>query len=248
MIQLSALATIGFAASCIVQRKGFAYHMAPAMFWGTVTACLLLADVFERRTRRPASWWMATVTVLASLLLPALSIRSALLPVPTFFAPTSVEEFVKEHAQGKVVLSLSTDLRTGFPLILEAGAVNARPDAQLWALGELYRDQVIQADDANGPVAAKYHTRPEMSADERQWFDQVVDIVSSKHPAIILIQTADSKWGLGKLKFDFIDYFSTDDRFREALRSYVPGPSNNQRRVLTLDGANMFAAGVQLNP
>ena len=238
LILLSALATAGFSVECIAQGKGFPYHLTPAMFWGTVTAGLLFVEPIERGA---AGWRMPAAIVSVQVALVAYSWWTAALPPPTFFTRTNVEEFVTQHARGRTVLTLSTDLRTGFPLILEADATNARADAQLWTIGALYQDQVMRAGDSSEPVAARYHTRAEMSGDERFWFDEVVRIVTVNHPAVILVQTADPKWGLGRLRFDFIDYFSTDERFKEALRPYKRGPANDQRLVLFLESAGQLA-------
>ena len=238
LVILSALATAGFAVECVVQGKAFPYHLTPAMFWGTVTGGLLFVEPMERGTAR---WRMSAATVIVPVALVVYSWWTAALPPPTFFARTDVEEFVTQQARGKMVLTLSTDLRTGFPLILEAGATNARADAQLWTIGALYQDQVKRAEDSSVPVRARYHSRAEMSGDERFWFDQVVRIVTINHPAVILVQTANPKWGLGRLKFDFLDYFSTDEQFKDALHSYKHGPANDQRLVLVREEADQAA-------
>lgn len=237
LLQISALATLGFVASCALQRKGFPYHMAPSMYWAAICVGLLLADWFERRDAR--------VPILAiAALLPIYSLWTATFPPPAFFASTDVEEFVKANARGKTVLTLSTDLRTGFPLILEADALNARADAQLWMLGQMYRDQVLRSEAAVQPVAAQYHTPAQMDDGEREYFHEVTDILDHKRPTIILVQTAKRKWGLDDLQFDFIDYFSTDPRLRDLLRSYKPGPTNDRTRVLVLDPTAVADAGV----
>ena len=239
LLQISALSTFGFAAACMLQRKGFLYHMAPVMYWGTITAGVILADMFHRSK----SWRMPLVTASVMLALPFYSLWTATLPPPAVFAPTDVEAFVTRYAAGKSVLALSTDLRTGFPLILEAGAINTRPDAQMWMLGEMYRDQVTQADESPTPVAARYHTRPEMDEEERHVFNEVVDIVVNRRAPIILVQTAKRKWGLNELKFDFIEYFSQDEGFRKALSRYKPGPVSDDRMVLFLNEPTLVSAG-----
>ena len=232
LIQLSALATTGFAIESLMQRKGFPYHLAPSMFWGFITAGLLFVDMLRRSRGRLASWRISAGTVLGSVGLAGYSLWSATVPPPPVFARTDVDEFVLKHARGRMVLSLSTNLWIAFPLILEAGATNARPDPSLWAMGGMYQDQVARAMDSPAPTAARYHARAEMSDDERKSFDQVVSVLTGSRPAVILVQTGPWKQGLGRLQFDFIDYFSTDERFREALRSYKPGPSDARRLAL----------------
>jgi hypothetical protein len=222
LTRLSALATIGFGVECLLQRKAFPYHFVPAMLWSVITLGLAAA---ERWHKRP------TAILAGALALTAYSLWTALVSPPVF-TRDPVDDFVLAHARSKTVLSLCTSPWRTFPLVLEANAINARPDGSLWTIGGMYRDQVEQAGDK--PARARYHTRAEMQDFERTAFDQVVQAVTASRPAVILVETVPDKWGLGQLQFDFLEYFSTDPRFKEALRHYKPGPSTDQRLVLSL--------------
>lgn len=239
------LAGFAFAIEAVTQMKGFPYHQTPCMFWAMMTTGLLLIEWFERRATQPrlGLWIPACVTIASSLFLVWFSFWTAVMAPPKELVRTDLDDFVVQHARGKTVLNLSTDVRTSFPLVLEAGAFNPLPFTQLWAMGGLYREQVKQAEGAPEPVQARYHARAEMSADERKWFDDVIDVIVTKHPAVIFVQTSAWKWGLDNLKFDFVDYFSTDERFRQAMRSYHEGPATTTRKVLVFDGIDVARRG-----
>jgi hypothetical protein len=231
LIYMSALITLGFVVECVVQRKGFPYHVAPAMSWGFVTLSLVLIDAVHRSWGRPSFWLLGAGAVLGSVGLATDSLWSAVV-LPPAFARTDVDRFVSEHARGRVVLSLSTEPWTAFPLILEANATNATGDAALWTIAGMYKEQVASALNSSAPVVAHYHTRDEMEEDERNSFDEVAAIMAERRPAVVLVEINRSKWGLRGLQFDFLDYFCTDRRFKEALQSYRFGPSDGNRLVL----------------
>jgi hypothetical protein len=231
LIRISALITIGFVVECMVQRKGFPYHVAPAMSWGFVTLSLVLIDAVHRSWGRPAFWLWGAGAVLGSLGLAINALWGAVVPPPAF-ARTDVDRFVSEHARGRVVLSLSTEPWTAFPLILEANATQAGRDAALWMIAGMYQEQVASALNSSAPVVARYHTRDEMEEDERNSFDEVVTIMTERQPAVVLVEINRRKWGLRGLQFDFLDYFCSDRRFKEALQSYRFGPSDENRLVL----------------
>jgi hypothetical protein len=216
---LTALAALGFAADSILQAKASAYHMAPALFWSFITFAVLAIENDNPKNIVKGSLALAAYSILA-------------LALPAGLPRNTVDDFVTQNARGGTVLALTTYPWTAFPLIFEANAKNARPDAALWTIGGMYRDQVERANQSPDFIPARYHTRAEMSDDERRAFDQVVRIVSDERPEIILVQTTPSKWGLDHLQFNFLDYYSADERFREAIRDYQRGPADGHRQVL----------------
>jgi len=219
LIRLSACCGAGFVLECLIQRKGFSYHIAPALFWAFLCAGLVILDISRQKaaiapvlSAGVAVWSLFTATV-----------------APPLYPKDPVEPVVARYAHQREVLSLSTDLWMAFPLVLEAGARNAPPD--LWPVAGMYQDQVQSAAKSAQPALARYHTRAEMSEAERALFDQVVQAMTVDHPAVLLVQRGPWKQALGPLQFDFLDYYSTDSAFRAELQHYVPGPSNEKCQV-----------------
>lgn len=239
LIHLSSLTTLGFATVCLLQKKAFPYHLAPSMFWGIVTAALLIVDYVESNRSRPDTWKRALSLISGSMFLAAYSIWGS--ATPAVLGTTQVDTFITTHGNGKRILILSTQPWCGFPLILESGATNARADGSLWTLGGIYKDQVARAAEMEERPVAQYHTRVEMNDDERQSFDQVIHILMVDHPDFIILDIGSWKGGLNRLRFDFIDYYSTDPRFKEQLGFYEPGPADSFRRVLV---RREFRAGI----
>lgn len=227
LVRLSALAAAGFAIEVIAQHKSYSYHHLPAEFWAYITGAVLFIDLLQR-----ASVFRRICTLSPNKVVLAVSLAGGILPFARAMAareqPSKVMNFVRQHATGKLILPLSTNLWTAFPVILEANARNALPSPELWTVPGLYRDQIVGAD---APRAPHYHSRSEMNEQERRMFDCVVQAMVEKRPAILLVQPASGGQGLGHLTFDFLKYFSTDERFRAALADYATGPSDAGHEV-----------------
>lgn len=238
LVQLAALTTLAFAFESIVQMKGSGYHMGPSFFWGAATFGLMHAQRLEDQQRQapafPRFWTRQRALVAAAAGFTVFSLNTGMAPPPNPLTP--VDRFILEHGKGQVVLTMSVHPWAALPAILDAGAINARADASLWALAGMYQDQVLpDPDEQGGKVPARYHRRDEMSADERRYFEEVTQMVTERRPTIIVVETQKRKWGFGGLSFDFLDYFSTDERCRQALRSYQRGPSDKDRLLLYRD-------------
>ena len=227
LARLSTLAALGFAIEVVIQHKGWTYHEAPATLWGCIAVALLPVDLMQRPAlyRRLVLLRASTLTLLASLVIAVLPLVRA---VTSYSDATDTILFMKHYAQGKTVLPLATDVWTSYPAILEANALNLLPTPNLWTIPGLYRDQVKRAYHTQ---PARFHQPAEMEAIEKEQFDRVVDIAVRLHPAVILVQRTSNTPELGLLKFDFLKYFSIDQRFRDSLSHYVEGPSDDRCRI-----------------
>jgi hypothetical protein len=223
LIRLSAAAAMGFALSALLQHKGFRYHLAAAEFWTLLTAGFLFWDLLARFKFRQRSM----VTLGAALAILVASIHSVMLPVPPI---SPVDTYVRQHAGAQAVMPFTTDLWIAFPVLVEAGGRDVMPSPSLYQIPTIYQDQVRLA--ASQPeTPARYHTPGAMRPDERELIAQIAGILRSARPAILLVDNRRFKQAFGLLRFDFIDYFSTDDTFRAEMRNYVPGPGDARSRL-----------------
>lgn len=227
LARLSALAAAGFAVEVIIQNKGYAYHDTPAKLWAYITLSVLVIDLLQR-----GGVLRKIVSIRPSAAILAISLMCALLPLARAVRDgreqSEVGTFVKEHASGQSILPLSTNLWTEFPTIVEANAKNALPEPGLWTIPGLYRDQLLEA---KTDRPARFHSRAEMNKQEKQTFDRVVQAMLRLRPTILLVQPASRGQALGNLSFDFLQYFSMDERFKDALTHYVKGPSDEITEV-----------------
>jgi hypothetical protein len=113
----------------------------------------------------------------------------------------------------------------------------------MWMMAGFYRDQVKQAGDVQTPI--RYHPYSEMGDDERRAFDEVVKTVVENRPAVIVVETGREKWGLGGLTLDFIEYFSADAKFKDALSGYRAKMANGRYLALALDGESVIELGTR---
>ena len=232
LVRLSGLTTLGFAASVVLQHKGWSYHCAPLAIWAGVTVSVIIADLVMRR-----SVYDALFLFPASLLIICVPALLAANTVRTNRAgwqnEDAVSSYLMEHGPGKTVLPLTTDLWVDFPLIEDAQCRLVIPDPTLWRLPGLYRDQVVSA---TAGASARYHAPSEMNDDEKTVFKQIVNAVSAKHPAYILVQRKKPMQGMGALHFDMLDYFSQDPLFRSELAHYRVAARNGSVDLLVRQG------------
>lgn len=219
--RLSALGALGFAVAAIQQGKQWGYHFTPAYFLAWVTVAILCVDLLRPR----ANTVVLAVALFVGLWPVAREIRTAPAPLDP------VQQFAIEKGRNAWILPLSTDLWTGYPLILDADAKSALPESVLWMVPGFYIDQIRAAKQW---TPAQFHTPTNMNSEEKRMFEELVEAVQRYRPAVIVVQTPGAQQGMGKLQFDFLKYFSMDDRFRAVLANYAEGPSDSKRQVLYL--------------
>jgi hypothetical protein len=221
ILTLCALASLGFAAECLLQRKGWEYHTLPCRLWAGITFFLFVADRLLSRvwTARAAYRGGFALSLVPCILAASLALA---LPAVVRRSADAPREYLLRAGAGRTVLPLSTDLWTSYPLILEAGARNVYAGPSLWVLPGIAR---------TWRSGSPYRDIGSMGADERQLVTTVADCIAS-HPDYILLDPRRRKQGLGPEGFDFIEYFSADPRFREEIRNYDPGPRSDRCLLL----------------
>jgi hypothetical protein len=210
------IAGTAFTMAGVVQFKGWGYQFYPAMLFNLlfiVVALWLLAERFMAGRSAPriashaAFTWLVISGIACIKLYQGLKgggdDRLALLPV------------VREHADGKYIMVLSTDVGRAFPLVNYSGSRWASRYNSLWLLPGLYADATT---DSSGIV--HYRDRVAMSAIEQLFTEAIIQDLAAHPPALLIVDRNSDMQGFRGRRFDFIDYFSNDARFRQLLRDY----------------------------
>ena len=199
----------GFAASVVLQQKGLGYHYYPMRAAEVVLAGILLLDLLEAR-------WFPALTVrwkygLACMCMLALVSRAALQGFAALAMPRGTDRLlpvVQEKAPGQPILVLSTSAWSAFPLINYSGGTHTLRFSSLWILPGVYRD------------SSRPRPREAMDTTEKYLVDSLVADTEHSPPALVIVETGNTKPGFEGRDFDFLDYFLHDARFARIWEQY----------------------------
>ncbi len=217
-----ALATAGFYASALLQQKGWRYHFYPSLATG-----LVLIGVMAWDGRGPPSSWARRIysvaVATAALLVPAFIVVACVLQMadphaPRYEADPDLDRLlpiVREHAAGKSVMVLSSNMASSFPLVPYSGARWALRFPSVWFLVAAYQDDLFRDE----PLP---YRRPEGRGPlERYMADAVVaDFQDAKPELILVLRSAPDRKGWGARRLDYVRYFRMDERFDRLFRDY----------------------------
>jgi hypothetical protein len=230
LVMAGTASAFGFLLGAVLQHKAWPYHLLPFRFLSSLVIAMALAAFMQSQYRRRLTRVNITLALwLTGAALVTYSARYAT-TVDAPSQPESLRSAVQRMVPGRPILVLSTDLWFSFPMIYETRQRLAQRNACLWMIPGLYSDQVrfssslLRIGKLKPPQEAHYHLRAEMSNDEKMLFEEIRGALAQK-PGIVYVQTG-PKQGLGNLKFDFIQYFSSDPEMARALRTYVPWSSS----------------------
>jgi hypothetical protein len=218
------VAMLAFAATALLQAKGWSYHYYPAK----ATAILLLGVVglgllaHVERLREVLKPSAAALPLLALLLLCVWSVRVLAEAGYNAFGagrgrPSTTKvltDVVVERAWHQPIYVMSTSVVPAFPVVNLSGSRWASRFSCLWYLAGSYtRDEK-----ATKPFP--YHDREEMGELERFALDAVVEDLESNRPQLLIIDANSYKQAFGQTEFRFLDYFLRDPRFEAIFRNY----------------------------
>ncbi|HEX9900870.1 MAG TPA: hypothetical protein VGC81_16710 [Candidatus Methylomirabilis sp.] len=219
------LAFVGFFVAAILQQKGLNYHYLAAEGAGF----LLLARAWQTRPPR-LTWYPSGIIVRLGfalvVLIPFLKTRGA---TRDLFARSRLQPgldssypellaTVKELAAGEAILVLSSNMNDGWPLTLDAGSRWASRYMHLWPMAASYHDVILAR--PQGVVRARpYPARTEF---ERRFSDELIADLERYQPRLLVVVLPDSTeiYGGHARRFDYLEYFGSDPRFREILGRY----------------------------
>ncbi len=206
------LALVAFAASVLLQGKGFSYHWYPALATAVLLSAVVLLQAMRRVAAMPAP--LRLVAPAATLALTFLTLLFALSLARAAFHPPSPRErdaarmldIVRERAYAGRVLFLSTRMQDAFPLLVYTDATLAGPLPHLWPVAVSLTPDVAPA--AAGRMDAYV-------------LDVVGAAVAAAPPDLIVVDTSPVLLaGGGTRRVDMLRYFARDARFRAALGRY----------------------------
>jgi hypothetical protein len=219
-IKTSALAAIGFTLECVLQRKGWSYHMHPLRLWTGIAVFLFVTDFLRRRVpdRQLRAW--ASPAIVAVVTLAALASLAAV-PGMLRRERDAVRDLLASAGPGRRVLPLSTDLWTSYPLVFEAGARNLLSWPAIWQLPGISREWYLRG---------RPQHLAQMSPDERAMVEEVAGLIALR-PDFVFLNPRSEYQGMAE-RFDMIGYLSTHPRFRDEIAHYEAGPANNDCLVM----------------
>lgn len=210
-----ARSVLAVAATCcfiiaLVQRKGWEYQFYPT----EAMIIALLGLTVPELTGKVSSWLRyvpAPARILASLALfyfgaSQLFYFKAELWRYSPPAPTALINIVRANAARQPIAVLTPTIDPGFPTVNYTKSIWSLRLPSLWMLAAIYK---------NAP--SRYHPESEMSNAERFTFRTVVQDLLRTPPQLLIVDVSPQKWNFGSTHFDFLEYFSADERFRQLL-------------------------------
>ena len=122
-------------------------------------------------------------------------------------------DLVQQRAAGKPIFVLSSSTGPAFPLVNLTEATWPYRFKSLSFVSIYYRDD-------DNPATAKYHAPQAQSAEERAFFDEVVDDLTRRPPALLIVDVTRLKQGFGLTYFDFLTYYRQSPAFGALLQHY----------------------------
>jgi len=218
VLRIIFIASTAFYVTVIFQKKGWPNHFYP----GLATSLFLLSiatirvigqykNIFQR------SWKGVRLSVL--VFITCLAIMTGIISIRkyTMYEHSVLPELiplVKTHAAGEPIFFFSTHLYPATLLIPYSKAVHSYRLWSLWHLSTYYRHK------NHVEKKVKYHQLHEMDKIERMLFDMAINELITNPPMLLIVDQKKYLFGLGDIGFDFIEYFSMDERFTKFLKQY----------------------------
>jgi hypothetical protein len=122
-------------------------------------------------------------------------------------------DLVHQRAAGKPIFVLSSSTGPAFPLVNLTEATWPYRFKSLSFVSIYYKD-------VDNPATAVYRPPQAQSAEERAFFDDVVDQLTRRPPTLLIVDMTRLKQGFGLTYFDFLAYYGQSPAFSALLRHY----------------------------
>ena len=239
---LAAAAGAGFLAAVVLQHKGWSYHFYPVNAFAFLLAVATSAGTWPALTgavpvrlpRRAAGGIFSALAVAFAavvLWVAAGKVRGPLAPRPA--QQVALRDAVERQRGVRSIMVLSSQIRDGFPLILDTGLASHPGYSTLWVPLVYYRSY------AGESQRVGFRTPAEMSPGEREAFDRVVHDLVSQRPDLLVIESPSLNERRTRYPggFDFLAYYGQDERFAQAASAYTPVDDVGGIRLLRDGGA-----------
>ena len=210
LLPVAVLASIGFAVSFFLQRKGWAYHSYPMVALALLAMGYVLTGVNDARPR-PRLLELASSFVLAvTFLLGTLSFNGNVYIGPIREAIAGL----KPHPR---ILMLSGEAAIGHPLVRDVGGVWVSRQSNLWL-----REFVRLTRETTSVDAATDARLNDYLALERRW---LIEDFRKLPPDIVLVDNLRDGWGDWARADAEISDFSSRMRWYDRSRDRYPAPT-----------------------
>jgi hypothetical protein len=219
------VAALSLFVSALLQGTDWSYHYAPS----NATAILLMSVTVLGLAFRTDSFWEALRPKLASLPLIVLVLLTSWSVVGAVRATLRVQErqqweettligaltsIVNEQAWRGPIWVMSSDVIPAFPLVNLSRARWSSRFCAIWLLPGLYTEEEKAA------VPFRYREPQEMGELERYVIDTVIEDLRADMPSLIIVDGRRAKQAWGETDFEFLPYFTRDERFDAIFREY----------------------------
>jgi hypothetical protein len=224
LVKILSLAAVAAAASALVQRKGWSYHIVPIELFGGVLAGTLAARWLDMRQSNLRKYSHSMASAL-SLLLVLYLISSGEGPWREFGYRDAHEEtefrdlLIQSAAQGEPVLVLSPRIWPIYPALNYAHAHQTLRAMSIWVLQGAYRECL--------PDGRQYRDIGEMGLAERTMFQNVAEDFAASPPKVVVIDRVPGIPWCGK-EFNLLEYFKLHPRFASTWTRYAFFAENNE--------------------
>ncbi len=201
-VVLTGAAAIGI---FLIQSKGWNYHRIPA------NLCVVMAVTWTGITlsQTRAKWWPTVIAAISVILLLVPALRHG--PYQSPFAEAVKPYFTCAPGERSFQIFSST-VSTGFPLANEAKATPANRAPTLWLFpGASYRLRLTQD-------PAKQAIYRAILTDARA---RVLKVFFRTAPQLVIVDESPQKQYFRGAPFDYLAYFSENEEFARAWRSYT---------------------------
>jgi hypothetical protein len=207
-----ALASLAALLAALWQRKGWPYHLLPALTFGAAAAALLASELLARTPLRARG---------AALLLLALAAWGNGRALVGAIANTELraaeraQTLVRELAAGGAILALDTSVAPLFPTVNYTGLDSTLRYACLWPLAGVYRDVPADAE------PFRYATTGAAAALEQHLVDALAADLERRPPALIVVRRP--PWqAFANPRFDVLTWLRRHPRLAEPFAAFRP--------------------------
>jgi hypothetical protein len=223
LVKVLSLAAVAAAASALVQRKGWSYHIVPIELLGCVLAGTLAARWLDLRQPNLRKYSHSMASGLA-LLFALYVISSGEGPWREFgyrdaHEETELRDLLIQSAKGEPVLVLSPRIWPIYPALNYAHAHQTLRAMSIWVLQGVYRECL--------PDGRRYRDIGEMGSAERTMFQSVADDFAANPPKVVVIDQIPGIPLCGR-EFNLLEYFKRHPRFASAWARYAFFAENNE--------------------
>jgi hypothetical protein len=218
-LDILCLASTALFVIAFIQRKNWFYHNYP--FWVVlfIVASISLLHISTIIKAKPTIIEKAKriAIIIGALALCVYGIdmisRNYMDPLRRDFRP--MIRMINKYASEKPVYLMTSNITQPFPIVnYTEGKWKVRFHC-LWPLWTLYKEK----EDNNSEIM--FHEMDKMNSDERFVVDSVIEDLITNPPALLAVDKGPQP-SMGMRSFDFVGYFSQDQRFKRLLGEYIP--------------------------